>query len=121
MASRALGVVGSGTGLTTRALGDTVGAETTTLKQSDLPNVHQTVAINDPGHTHAINPSAPYIGTYSGDVSLNNVAAPLGQAELTIYSAYTGISASFYLNGNVTQTIPTNMSPTVFLNLLIKL
>jgi microcystin-dependent protein len=74
-AGRVIGVIGSGTGLTTRALGDTVGAETHVLTIPEMPSHNHGTdvsgsivgngltdisgahihGITDPGHTHTIN------------------------------------------------------------------
>lgn len=51
---RVPGIVGDGTGLTSRELGDTVGAETTTLTVNNLPSHSHTGTTNSDGaHTHS--------------------------------------------------------------------
>lgn len=50
-AGRVPGIAGSGPGLTSRAIGSNVGAETHVLSSNEMP-VH-THGINDPGHTHS--------------------------------------------------------------------
>ena len=53
---RVLGAVGTGTGLTTRSLGDNVGSETHTMTTSQMPtHLHTGVTTSDGTHTHTSN------------------------------------------------------------------
>jgi microcystin-dependent protein len=60
-AGRVLGVIGSGVGLTTRAAGSNVGAETHTLSIAEMPthnhpgssNMNSTTGVYDSGHAHS--------------------------------------------------------------------
>jgi hypothetical protein len=125
MASRYLGVVGAGANLTSRTLGETLGAEGSVLKQSDLPNVNQAVVINDPGHTHGTTnlASASVLSGNGGSTGwgAGNLGAFSVVQGFSINGATTGITATVHLNGYVAQTIINTQSPGVFLNLLIKL
>ena len=114
-------VAGAGVGLTSRALASSVGQETTTLEQSDLPNVNQAITVNDPHHSHAVSPSGATVGVGGQNYGLNDTPAPHGDYALSIIAAATGITASFHLNGNVTQTTPTNMQPSTAWNVMLKL
>lgn len=49
-AGRVMGIAGSGSGLTPRAIGDVSGSETHTLTIDEMPAHNH--AITDPGHTH---------------------------------------------------------------------
>lgn len=90
---RVLGAAGAGSGLTSRALGETVGAETHTLTESQMPS-----------HTHTLTgvafagsgPAAFASGVVSGGTSQTMSSAGGGQAH-------------------------NNMQPTVFVNFEIKL
>lgn len=83
------------------------GAQTVTLARSNLPNVSVSVDITDPGHVH------PYT-RYNLKLSTGVDASGAWVADSTANtgSAVTGISASFNLNGNVSQTAVNNMPPT---------
>jgi microcystin-dependent protein len=143
-ASRLLGVAGAGSGLTTRAIGDITGQETTTLAVTNLPDhVHtgttdadgaHTHAITDPGHSHATtsNTTVQKTGnnTPSGLDSTANEIDNVSTLTLSVNSATTGISINS--NGTHTHTFSssntvganatpfTNMPPTLFVgNLFI--
>ena len=52
--SRFIVGAGSGTGLSTYALGQTVGAESVTLDATTIPNHTHGIVLTDPGHVHGI-------------------------------------------------------------------
>lgn len=54
MLGRALAIAGAGSGLTSRALGEILGAESKTLSTGNLPPHYHDVFLNDPGHTHPV-------------------------------------------------------------------
>lgn len=119
---RALGIAGAGSGLTSRALGATIGAETVALVAANNgPHTH-TVNITDPGHTHIAAPQASIVGSqnatadkYYGDGSgtgTPTINPPTG-------SATTGITATTVTQGSGTPH--DNMQPSGFQNIMIKL
>lgn len=118
MASRALGVAGSGTGLTSRALGATVGGETVTLVTANLPPytpagsiASNLTAFNSVGAS-IVNGQTGAFGVYGGGGTAYNF---IGFINATITSTWTGTAQGG------TSTPFSSMEPTVFLNLLIKL
>lgn len=109
MLGRALGVVGSGSGLTARTLGQTVGTETHTLLDTEMP-VHNH-SVTDPGHVHTVNAGS------------SNGSSPGGGSQVTgngfaaIGSSTTGISIQNKGGGGAHN----NVQPTTFLHAHIKL
>jgi hypothetical protein len=91
---RALGVAGSGEGLTTRDLGGTVGEETHKLTVDEMPS-----------HTHILT-----IGDFETGGSKHYRATPEGEGRSTKETTATG--------GNGRHN---NMQPTAFVNVMIKL
>ncbi|WVR18281.1 tail collar domain [Bordetella phage PY223] len=94
MLGRALGVAGAGASLTARALGQTVGAETHTLSQSEMPS-----------HTHQ---GGNTINNGSGYSVIGAGGTNVAMGPLTTSSAGSG-------------TAHNNMQPTTFLYAHIKL
>jgi microcystin-dependent protein len=113
---RALAVAGSGSGLTTRTLGQTLGEETHLLSTTEIPAHTHPNTLTDPGHTHTSNANTD-----------NNSASTSGSAgaliplpgAATINSNTTGITIN---NANNTGGGGThnNMQPTSFLNAMVK-
>ncbi|MGA8079974.1 MAG: hypothetical protein WB868_21570 [Xanthobacteraceae bacterium] len=110
---RAIGIAGSGAGLTARALGQTFGEENHLLAVSEMPS--HTHGITDPGHSHTYNQGNTVAG------GSTNGAAPyavfnaqeaensgLADTDITINAA----------GGGSTHN---NVQPTTFLNAMIKL
>lgn len=97
-------------------LGTGAGLEKLTLFRTDLPNVSISPTITDPGHTHTGNLFATGGGNGGG---AGGVSFP-GSASATSSSG-TGITAAFNLNGNVTQTLPALLQPTLLITNYIKL
>lgn len=118
---RALGIAGAGSGLTARALGDTVGTETVTVAQGNLPNISLTTNITDPQHNHTISGLGTVSVQNGGGASQGNLLTTSGgvAAPLTTTSSSTGISAATPLGGSGTAL--NNMEPTSFLNAMVKL
>jgi microcystin-dependent protein len=110
---RAIAVAGAGSGLTSRALGQPVGAETHQLTQAELPSATLTTTITDPGHTHATGANSINV-TAGGDTYRNS-----GTAGTNVSTATTGITASTALGGS--NTAHNNVQPTIFLNVMLKL
>lgn len=108
---RALAIAGGGAGLTARALGQTLGEETHTLAQAELPNVN--FPVTDPTHTHTYVTFSGTLGTANGG---NNTASGATQAPATSAAA-TGIS----VNSGGSGTPFNQMQPTSFVNFMIKL
>lgn len=113
-AGRVLGVAGSGSGLTTRAFGSNVGAETHTLTIAEMPT--HTHGVNDPGHTHTGTTNAAGYGT--GEQAVNTLTTQADAADstgnhahtFTTSNAFTGITNS---NAGLSNA-HNNMQPTLF-------
>ncbi|MHB8272979.1 hypothetical protein [Bradyrhizobium sp.] len=110
---RALGVAGAGSGLTSRALAQAVGAETVLIAQSGLPNVAPTftggsdnVSQPIPATSISVRNDLAQAGTFSNSGTVTGTVTPTG----TISS----------INGGVTQTATSIMQATSFLNAMIK-
>jgi hypothetical protein len=111
--SRALGLAGSGTGLTTRAVGATVGEENHALSVGELASHAHT--ITDGGHAHVIGiDGTSTVGgaaiPASGD---SGAVATNGQTN----SNTTGIS----INAAGGGAAHNNMQPSAFFNVMVKL
>jgi microcystin-dependent protein len=108
MMGRALGVGGSGSGLTSRTLGQTTGEENHLLVTNEIPAHKHT--LTDPGHTHTYTgPGTAILNSGAGFPEVNG-ASNTGSAVTGITMANTGGGASH-----------NNMQPTSFLNAMIKL
>lgn len=112
-------VTTAGSGVNGLRLNVIGGVQAAALLRSDLPNTTVAVSISDPGHVH-----------FDGCVSLNiNIVNSGGSAQFNYVngsnagntgSAVTGITASFALNGGVTQTSISKMQPSRIRNVIIK-
>lgn len=116
MMGRALGVAGAGSGLSSRSLGQSLGAETHVLTTAEMPAHTHANTLSDPGHTHGHNAAAQYSNGSSG--TGGSVIFYL-QAGATINAAATGITINNASQGS--GGAHNNMQPTAFLNAMIKL
>lgn len=122
-AGRVFGLAGSGSGLTARTLGQSTGGETTVLTASQIPSITST----NSGISVATAQSGLFVnnagGAGGGNVGIEgsaggNNAAYSGTACIFMTSTVTqGISTS----NNTSGTAHTNMQPTAFVNVMIKL
>lgn len=134
---RALAGAGAGSGLTSRALGQTFGEEGHTLTLGENGTHNHTVNITDPGHAHGLlgstssasGSSIASIGAsvakeICGDTNQDSASltyitnAPSGGGAY-VSTATTGISAATVNSGS--GTAHNTMQPTVFINMMIKL
>lgn len=110
---RALAISGSGSGLTTRALGVTAGAETVTLDTTMIPSHSHTNTLSDPGHAHNIQVAG------GAGTSVTTAAAGNTSTAGYVISNTTGITITNASTGG--GLAHANMQPTVFLNAMVKL
>jgi microcystin-dependent protein len=117
---RALAVAGAGSGLTSRALGVTAGAETHTLTTAQLPTITPagTVAISPNGHDHPITAKSNALGFGAGAL-----AQASGAADTTLPGTVqsTSLDAAFTGTPFGSGTSHNNMQPSSFLNAMVKL
>ena len=104
---RVLGMIGSGSGLTSRSLGDVLGEEKHTMTINEL--ARHTHTINDPGHSHT------YTGT-PNDQGVNTLTTQNDAADNYRTSQNTGVSSTGITNNTTGNSLPFNvMQPTVFI------
>jgi hypothetical protein len=104
----ALGVAGSGAGLTTRPLGTTAGSETQTLATANLASHSHT----DGGHTHPF-PSGSVGVAAGGDYTALVLTAP----NITLFTGTGSASIGSTGSGTPINIVP----PTTYLNVMVKL
>lgn len=120
---RVLGMAGAGSGLTSRALGVAVGAETVALAQNQLPNVSPTFTGIQQGvssNNTNVNLGGTLIGGITsggGGIVVSNGPLVTGQVSMTFTPS--GVISS--INGNVAQASTLIMQPTTFVNWMVKL
>ena len=100
---RVLGAIGTGVGLSARALGDTVGAETHTLTIGEMPAHNH--GVNDPGHKHNSNVAATNLAVANGGSNDD-----IGQGSVDTGASFTGITLDNTGGGGAHN----NMQPTLF-------
>lgn len=112
MRGRVVVGVGSGVGLSTRALGSTGGEETHTLTSSEMPAHNH--GVTDPGHTHS------YVNQ-SGDQSTDNAFHTESAADQADYNQTTGSSTTgITINNTGGGGAHNNMQPFISMRYLIK-
>ena len=122
----ALAAAGSGSGLSSRMLGATVGEEANVLTIANLIEHDHTVFLKDPGHTHSYEAgfvSANSGGGFNPAFQNQNRTTGSSQTGITIWSdgAGTGTQNKVGKTGSADPTPMNNMQPTAFLNVMIKL
>ena len=115
---RSLGVAGAGASLTSRALGEYLGAETHALTEAELASHTHTATVTDGGHSHTQTYLTSGAGT-GNSVSGGAFVAGQTNATNTTASATTGITVANSSTGS--GTAHNIMQPTSFWNVMIKL
>jgi len=114
-AGRVLGVIGSGSGLTSRAMGASVGEETHVLSIAEMPTHNHTVT--DPGHIHTGTTDAAGFGT--GTQNVNTLTTQDGAADNSgnhTHSFTTAVSTTgLTINNTGGSNAHNNMQPTMFI------
>lgn len=106
---RVLGAIGSGTGLTPRSLGDTVGAETHTLTTGEMPSHNH--GITDLGHTHQVGSIPDGTQNIFASSAAGITAADEVRTTINSGSSTTGITINNTGGGGAHN----NMQPTEFI------
>lgn len=97
----------AGGGIDGLTIGAAGGTQAITLTRPDLPNTSGAVTVTDPGHVHSSYISYPA----SNQTNSGSFPAAVNYSSINTGSAVTGISATFNLNGGVTQTLPKSLPP----------
>lgn len=118
MLGRALALAGTGSGLSARTLGQTIGAETHQLAVAEMPSHNH--GISDPGHQHT--DQFWVMANFDTSGGVNPVGADSGAGgflggNITSDSAVTGIAVQSNGGGGAHN----NMQPTAFVNAMVKL
>jgi microcystin-dependent protein len=100
-------ITSAGSSLDGTTVGATGGSQNKTLQRSDLPNATINPTVTDPGHVHPGIPAGQTVSNGAGG-TITQIAGTTNSG-----SAVTGISVSFNLNGNVTQTLVNGMPPSI--------
>lgn len=125
---RALAAAGSGSGLTARSLGATVGEETHALLAAELPpHTHAGTTGNDsPDHSHStVGTATGGVGTAPTEITFDAGAGAVSGAQG--HGSGTGGASVRHThtfttdNGPGASTAHQNMQPTSFLNVMVKL
>lgn len=105
---RAVGIAGQGSGLTNRAIGAAVGAETHTLTIAEMPTHNH--GITDSGHQHTYKfPGAQSAGTTAPTTSVAEDNISSGIDTLT-----TSVTTGITINNAGLSNAHNNMQPTLF-------
>lgn len=107
---RALCVAGTGSGLTARTLGGTLGEETHLLTAAEIPA--HTHPITDPGHVHSVT-----VNSAGGSGFIAN-SGPGSAGSVNTTSAVTGITVNNNTGGGGAHN---NMPPSTYLNIMVKI
>lgn len=127
MLGRALAAAGAGSGLTSRALGQTAGAETHTLSTAELASHnHYSVGTTSSGgaHTHVVGDTGQHFNTgydgaaegpstYGGASGSRSLSTDSAGAHTHSWDAWSSSAGS--------NSAHNNMQPTTFVNFMIKL
>lgn len=113
---RVLGLAGSGSGLTTRVVGASVGEETHLLALTEVPAHTHANVLSDPGHGHSVEFGA--VGSGSSVTTITNGSLS-GNTTGVVLSNTTGVSITNQSQGG--GLAHNNMQPTAFINVMIKL
>lgn len=118
MLGRAIGIAGAGASLTSRQLGQYMGAETHVLTAAEIPAHSHPNTLTDPGHSHA---ASFRLGVSAGGLTYayGGTTDNANQA-VSVSANATGITIN---NANNTGGggAHNNMQPTTFLNAMVKL
>lgn len=114
---RALAVAGAGTGLTSRALGEYLGAETHQLSQAETPLKSHSHGVTDPGHSHQGSNYVLAAGTDGSAGYISGSPNNVGAAVTTTNTTGLAVNAA----SDATATAHNNMPPESFWNAMIKL
>lgn len=118
MLGRALGVAGSGSGLSARSLGQALGAETHVLTPAEIPAHSHPNTLTDPGHAHS---GSFRLGTAAGGLTwAYGGNADNASQSVIINPSTTGITINNANNAGGGGA-HNNMQPTTFLNAMVKL
>jgi microcystin-dependent protein len=99
-------------GVNGQTMGAAGGVSGEALARAYLPNTVVAVSVSDPGHNHAVNGVAILAGGNNNNGGGGGAfGAVTSSSGTTTASSFTGISASFNLNGGVTQTVLSNLPP----------
>lgn len=130
---RVLATFGTGSGLTARTMGSSLGVETYALSQAETPVKAHAHAITDPGHPHtgtiAARSTTSGVGNTvlsfdasGGGTGLSNTSAAADLAPAGGIAVVNGVTNISLGNGaDATASAHQNMQPTLFLNVMLKL